>query len=148
MKKISLLNSLIYGNKAIVICISFTIATLLDLVICTAQGITDISYWHLATRFVLCTLIVLSLYIFKLFENLPLYVMLFIHFAISILIMLTGVWITSFYSDIHPNAYIDAATTIVYIYPVIIVGGVSFDWLRTARVNRLLKKRLEEKHHK
>ena len=148
MKKISLLNSLIYGNKAIVICISFTIATLLDLVICTAQGITDISYWHLATRFVLCTLIVLSLYIFKLFENLPLYAMLFIHFAISILIMLTGVWITSLYSDIHPHAYIDAATTIVYIYPVIIVGGVSFDWLRTARVNRLLKKRLEEKHHK
>lgn len=144
MKKESLLHLLIYGNKAVVICIVFTIATILDMVVCVMFGIMDISYWHLGMRFLLCIFIVLSLYIFNLFDKLPIYVMLIIHFAISVLIMLTWVWITSFYDEVHPNAYRDAARTIVIIYPVIITGSIVIDGMRTAKANRILKKRFDE----
>ena len=144
MKKISLFHSLVYGNKSVVICVVFTLATLLDLILCVSIGIMDISYWHLGTRFLLCVLIILSLYIFKLFNNLPLYIMLAIHFVMAVLIMLAWVSITSLHREMHSNAYRDAVRTIVYIYPVIIVGSILLDWIRTAKVNRLLKKRLRE----
>ena len=145
MKRKSLFQSLIYGNKAIVICVSFTLATMIDLLICTMQGILEISYWHLGNRFLMCVLIVLSFYLFKLFDRLPLYAMLLIHFVIGILIMLGNVWVTSLYLEVHPNAYRDAVKTVLIIYPVIIVGCIAIDAVRTAKANRILKKRQNEK---
>lgn len=142
MNKKSLLHSFLYGNKAILLCIVFTISTMLDLTLCVYQGIADISYWHLGMRFILCALIVLSLYVFKFFENLPTYAILIIHFGLGLLIMLGSVWITSLYSEIHPHAYRDAARTIIMIYPIIILGCLVMDGIRTAKANRILKKRL------
>ena len=144
MKKVSLLHSLVFGNKALVICVAFTLATLIDLFICVSSGIMDISYWHLGMRLLLCTLVVLSLHIFRAFDRLPLLAMLVIHFFLSILIMLAWVWITSLFGEIHPHAYQDAARTVVIIYPVIIVGSLIIDGIRTVKANRILKARFQE----
>lgn len=140
MKRVSLLRSLVYGNKGIVLCVAFTLTTILDLLFSVLRGMTDISYWHLGTRFALCCSIALSLYIFKFFEKLPLHAILILHFGISILIMLGSVWITSLYSEIHPNAYRDGARTIIIVYPFIIVGGMVIDGIRTAKANQILKR--------
>ncbi len=144
MKKKSLLQSFVYGNKAIVFCIIFTIATLFDLILCVLQGIPDISYWHLGMRFYLCVFVALSFYLFRFFEKLPLLAILLIHFCICILIMLGDVWITGLFTELHPNAYRDAVRTIAMIYPVIILGCVVIDGFRTAKANRILKNAAKE----
>lgn len=144
MKRKSLFHSLIYGNKAVEMCIFFTVATMLDLLMCVSQGVMEISYWHLGMRFILCVCITLSFYVFMLFEKLPIYVMLIIHCGMSILIMVGWVWATSLFSEVHPNAYRDAVRTILMIYPVIILGCITLEGLKTAKANKILKERLEE----
>ena len=141
MKKKSMIHHLIYGNSAAVVCVLFTAATMMDLILCVSQGIRDISYWHLGDRFILCILVSLSFHVFKLFDKLPLYAMLIIHAGICILIMLGAVWITSLYTAVHPNAYRDAVRTIIIIYPAFILGCIIIDGFRTAKANRILKKR-------
>lgn len=148
MGKKNFLNSLIYGSKAVALCVTFTVATLLDMLLSFAQGITDISYAHLAIRFIPCVLIVLSLYIFKCFEKLPLYLMLVIHFAITLLIMLGSAWITGLFSELHSDAYYDAIRSVVITYPVIIITSIIADTIRTAKANRILRNRLSENHDK
>ena len=141
MKKKSMFYALIYGNKAIEICVFFTVATMVDLLACVPMGIIDISYWHLGMRFFLCVVISFSFYVFRIFDRLPLFVMLIIHCVMSILIMVCDVWVSSFFIEIHPHAYRDAVRTILYIYPVIIIGCVVIDGFRTAQANRILKER-------
>lgn len=146
MKKSSLIHLLIYGNKALVICVLFTLATMLDMILCSVQGIQEISYWHIGMRFVLTVMITLSFYLFKFFEKLPVYAILIMHCGIAVLTILTSVWITSWYTGIHPNAYRDAARTVFIIYPIIILGSIIIDTIRTARANRILKKRFNAKN--
>lgn len=139
MKK-SAFYSLVYGNRIDVICAFFTAGTMLDLILCVSQGILDISYWHLGMRLILCTFFSLSLMVFRHFERLSILMILLIHFFICILIMLLFVWVTSLYSEIHPNAYRDAVRTVFYFYPFIIVGGLIIDGVKTAKANRILRK--------
>lgn len=139
MKK-SVLYNMIYGNRAVSICVFFTIATILDLILCVSEGITDISYSHLGDRFILCVVASLSLMIFRRFEQFSLLVILLIHFFICILMMLLYVWTGSFYMEVHHDAYRDAVRTVFYIYPAIIIGGLIIDGYRTAKANRILKK--------
>ena len=139
MKK-SVLHNLIYGNRATTTCIFFTIATMIDLIMCVLIDILDISYWHLGMRFILCVGASLSLMVFRCFEKLSIRVVILIHFFVCILMMLFWAWTTSLYIELHPDAYSDAVRTVFIIYPVIIVGGLIIDGIKTAKVNRILKK--------
>jgi len=139
----SVLHNLVYGNRAIIVCVFFTIATMLDLILCVPQGILDTSFWHLGMRFILCICASLSLLVFRYFEKLSLPLILLIHCLISVLIMILFVWLTGLYTDLHPHAYRDGIRTVFIIYPVIIVGGLFIDATRTARANRILKRTLE-----
>jgi hypothetical protein len=88
----------------------------------------------------LCVAASLSLLVFRRFEKLPLFAALLIHFFVCIAMMVLYVFQGSFYMDVHPNAYRDAVRTIFYIYPVVIVGGLLIDGIKTARANFILKK--------
>ncbi len=143
MKKQSLLYSIVYGNKAVVACVIFTIATIIDLFLSvTLQGKADITYWHIGIRFLLCVMFVSSISIFKHFNKLPLYAVFGIHFFIALAIMIGFVWITGLFSELSPHAYIDACRTVFIIYPVLIIGCIIIDTTRTAKANRILKKSL------
>lgn len=139
-KPSSILYRLLYGNKAATICIVFSVATLLDMLLSVSDGIFEISYWQLADRFLLCSLAVLTLSIFKHFEKLPLCIMFLIHFFICISIMLIGAWVNGIFVELHPNAYRDSIRSVVIAYPIIIGGGLLFDVIKTARANRILRK--------
>jgi hypothetical protein len=141
MKK-NIFNSLVYGNTAVAICINFTVATIVDLLLCVLLGITDISYLHLWDRFILCTMISFSFNVFKLFENLSIFIMLIIHFFLSILIMISSVWFASFFIELHPDAYPDAIRTILIIYPIMIIIYIIFESFNTLKANKILKKHL------
>lgn len=142
MKK-SILNELIYGNRFDKICVFFTVATMLDLVLCVANGIYEISYRHLADRFVLCIGAALSLLVFRYFKNMALAAALAIHFFVCIIMMLLYVWTGSFFEVPHPDAYRDAVRTVFIIYPVIVISGLVIDAFRTAKANRILKSHLQ-----
>ena len=143
MKK-SVFDRLINGNVAVNICVFFTIATMLDLVLCVMHGVLEISYQHLADRFLLCSIAALTLLVFRFFEKLSMLVIFIIHFIICLIMMVLWVWIGSFYMEVHPNAYRDAVRTVFYIYPVIIIGGLIIDAIRTAKANRILRKSSHE----
>ena len=137
--KTSFFDRLIRQNVLINICAFFTLATMLDLILCVAQGVIDTSFWHLGMRFILCACVALSLLVFRHFENLSLLAMLLIHFLICILIIILAVWITGFYAELSPNAYRDAVRTILIAYPVLIVCGLVVDGVKTMKANRILK---------
>ena len=147
-KSHSLLNSFVFGNKLVIICVVFTMSTLVDMLLCQLfYNMDSITFWHLWNRFLLCVMVIYSLNIFKYFEKLSLFMMLIIHFFISIFIMLTWVWASSFYlEDIHPNAYLDAVRTVFIIYPIIIIGCILYDIIHTNMINRMLTKRHLEKN--
>jgi len=136
----TILNKLIYGNRLVLVCVIFTITTMLDLILCVPQGIMEITYKHLADRFILCLGAALSLMVFRYFKNLPLYCAIIIHFFVCILMMLLYFFSATFYMEIHPNAYRDAVRTIFYAYPPIVIGGLVIDAIRTIKANRILRK--------
>ena len=143
MKK-SIFIKMLYANPAINICIFFTVATMLDLILNVVNGITHDTYLHLGMRFIICSAIALSLMLFRYFEKLSLLAVLFIHAFICILIMLLSTWIWSFFIEVHPNSYRDAVRTIFIIYPVMIVGIVLIDAVQTFRANRILKMNIQK----
>jgi hypothetical protein len=116
---------------------------MLDLVLCVANGIYDISYRHLGDRFILCIGAALSLLVFRYFRSMPLAASLAIHFFACIIMMLLYVWTGSFFEEPHPDAYRDAVRTVFIIYPVIIISGLVIDVFRTAKANRILKSYLQ-----
>ena len=138
--KQSLFQRMVYGNVAINICVYFTISTILDLILSSLQGVSETSYWHLGMRLILCAGAALTLLIFRYFEKLSTLIMFALHFAICILMMIVWTWISSFFVELHPSAYYYAVRTIVIIYPLIILGGLLIDGIKTAKANRILKK--------
>ena len=141
----SMFSKMLFANPAINICVFFTIATMLDLILNVASGITHDTYLHLGMRFIICSAIALSLMLFRYFEKLSLLVVLFIHAFICIVIMVLTTWIGSFFAVTHPNAYGDAVRTIFIVYPFIIVGSVLIDGVQTLRANRILKMNMQVK---
>jgi hypothetical protein len=139
VNKKSVFDYLIYGNRAVLVCILFTIATMLDLVLCVLQGFADITYKHLLDRFILCTLASLTLLVFRRFEKLSMLAILIIHFFICIIMMLLYAWSGTLYMELHPDAYRDAVRTVFIVYPFIIGGGLIIDGIRTAKANRILR---------
>ena len=140
MKK-SIFYRLIYGNRAMLVCLFFTIATMLDLILSVfVAGVYEDTYGHLATRFILCVLASLSLIIFRYFPKLSLLIVFIMHFLITLITQIFYTWISGFFIDLHPDAYRDMIRTILIIYPILMIGCAMLDFFQTARVNQILKK--------
>jgi len=137
--KQSIFQRMVYGNVGINICVYFTIVTMLDLVLSSLQGVWETSYWHLGMRLILCAGAALTLFVFRCFKQLSILVVLALHFSTCILMMILWTWINGFFMELHPDAYFYAVRTIVIAYPVVIVGALIIDGIRTAKANRILK---------
>jgi hypothetical protein len=90
--------------------------------------------------FILCVIASLTLLVFRHFERWSWLAIFLIHATLCIIMMVSWVWIGSFMTEPHPDAYRDAVRTVFIIYPVIIAGGLLIDGVRTAKANRILKK--------
>jgi len=141
MKK-SIFHQLIHGNRLVLICILFTVATMLDLILSIMAGVYENTYLHLANRFILCVLASFGLLVFKYFPKLPLVAVFSVHFLITLATQLLDTWIFGFFIELHPDAYFYAVRTVFIIYPVVVIGSLIIDFLQTMRANRILKKNL------
>ena len=133
----TLLHRLIHMSRFVFICIMFTVATLLDLVlVLVIVGDVGTSYQHLADRFILCVLTSLSLLVFRYFKKLPFVAVVGIHFGVCILLFVLYTWVNSFFVEPHPRAYFYIIRTIIIIYPVVAIGCILID-----RIEKLFAKR-------
>jgi hypothetical protein len=133
---------MLYGNVLVNICVFFTIATTLDLILSVSMGIYTDTYLHLGSRLLICTAVSFSLLIFRFFEKISLLPILLLHAIICMFIQVLDVWIGSFFMELDPNAYRDAIRTVFIFYPVIIVGCLLADGYQTMKANRILKKNI------
>ena len=118
-----IIHRLLRINPLIMICITFTVATIFDTALTLAAfGDVGTTYAHLITRLILCTFISLSLLVFRLFKRLPLLAILGIHFAALMGFAALYVWISGFFLELHPDAmfYMLRSILIVYI-PIALV---------------------------
>lgn len=138
--KKTLIETLIRGNKFVITCVVFVIATAIDCISCLIQGYEQTSFEHLISRFVICAIPIFSLFIFKHFEKLPLYIVLFFHYVITCAFVMAGVFVLSFFEELHPDAYVDYFRSFTMMYAIVYFGVVFIDFLRTFRANSELKK--------
>jgi len=134
----TLLRRLTGMNTLILICVTFTIATVLDLLV-TVISVGDVgtNYVHLGTRIILCTFVSVSLLVFRYFKKLPLTLMVGIHFLLILLFAILYVWISGFLIDQHPRAMFYMIRSVFIVYPLIIGVCIVFDCiLKTRRKGR------------
>jgi len=133
----SFIHKVLYTNPLILICIAFTIVTVIDLVLTVfTLGDVGTSYHHLGGRLILCTFVSVSLLVFR-FKKLP-YVLLFsIHFITFLLFAVFYVWLNSFFVAQHPDAMKDMSRTVFITYPPIAGGIVLIDYIQKRMKRRL-----------
>lgn len=125
------INRLIYANTFLWICVTFTIATIFDMVL--TVGITGdfygTNYLHLATRLAICVFVSCSLLVFRFFKKLPFAATIGIHFLSVILFVVLYVWISGFFIEQHPRAMFYMVRSILMVYPFIGAGLVIADFI-------------------
>jgi len=136
----NVLSRLIDTKKIPLTCILFTAATAADMAISLPAGITETSFFRLASRFVLCLIPVTALELFRRMERLPVFVICVFHFALSCCASIAWVWVTGRFAELHPDAYRDVFFSFSAMYAAVNLAVICFDAVRTARANRELAK--------
>ena len=141
MKKNNIVVQLFEGNKFVLVCVFFTLATIVDIVLSTINGFEQyITFKHLIDRLLICTAPILPLIIFNYFEKLSVWALFPIHYAISCAAAMLYIFVQSFIWEIHNNAYIDIFRSYTMMYIIVVAGAMIIDLCRTAKANRYLKK--------
>ena len=133
----SFVRKVLYTNPLILTCITFTIVTVIDLVLTVfTLGDDGTTYHHLGSRLILCTFVSVSLLVFR-FKKIPIVLLFSIHFIAFLLFAVFYVWLNSFFVEQHPDAMKDIIRTVFITYPPIAGGIILIDYLqkRMKRVN-------------
>jgi len=130
------IHRLLHINPLIMICITFTIATIFDTILTVAAfGDVGTTYAHLITRLILCTFISLSLLVFRLFKRLRLPAILGIHFAALMGFTALYVWLSDFFLELHPDAMFYMLRSILIVYIPIAMVCIILDIIAKKRRN-------------
>ena len=130
----TLLRRLFHMNTLILICVTFTIATMLDLLLTViASGDAGTTYVHLGTRLILCTFVSVSLLVFRYFKKLPFALIMGIHFLLLFLFAALYVWITGLFIQPHPRAMFYMVRSILIVYPLIAGACIALDCILKVR---------------
>jgi hypothetical protein len=127
--------------------VTFTIATLLDLVLTVATfGDIGTTYQHLGTRFIISVFVSVSLLVFRYFKKLPFVLAMGIHFLVILLFSVLYVWVIGFFTEQHPRAMFYMVRSVLIVYPLIAVGCIVLDCifkiLRKRKAKQVLDKEM------
>ena len=126
----AIIQRILNTNTLILICITFTIATLLDLILTVATvGDVGTTYVHLGSRLIICTFVSVSVLVFRYLKKLHLAFILGIHFLFLILFVVMYTWIIGFFIEQHPNAMFYMVRSVVIVYPVVAVVCIVIDFV-------------------
>ena len=124
----TLIRRLLATNTLILICITFTATTLLDLILTViAFGDVGTSYVHLGSRLVICAFVCVSLLVFRYLKQLHLVLLLGIHFLLTLLFVVLYTWIIGFFIEQHPDAMFYMVRSILIVYPIIAIVCIAID---------------------
>lgn len=126
------MHKIIHTNTFVLICITFTVATLFDLIFSVAitGDFYGTDYLHIGTRFILCTFVSVSLLVFRYFKRLPHIAVIGIHFLVVIIFTVLYVWITSFFIEQHPRAMFYMVRSVLIVYPIIATGFLLYRFIQ------------------
>ena len=128
---------LVYANTFILICVAFTVATLIDLAgTVILVGDVGTTYAHLGTRLILCIFAAVSLLVFRHFKKLPFVFIMGIHFLVFLLFTVLYVWITGFFTEQHPRAMFYMVRSVLIVYPLIAIVCIIIDKLVRRRTSK------------
>ena len=130
----TLVRRILNTNTLILICITFTIATLLDLIL-TVVTVGDVgtTYVHLGSRFAICAFVSVSLLVFRHFNKRHLAILMGIHFLLTLLFVALYTWVIGFFIEQHPDAMFYMIRSIVIVYPVAAIVCIVIDFVMRAR---------------
>ena len=86
----------------------------------------DTSYPHLATRFVICTFVAISLLVFRI-KKLPFYAMLLVHFAALVLFAVLLVLGIGLFAEQDSRAMFYMVRSVIIVYAFVAVGLIIVD---------------------
>ena len=134
------LRRLLYTNTLIVICVIFTVATVLDLTITVISfGDVGTTYTHLGSRLILCIFGAISLLVFRYFKKCPFALILCIHFLLILFFAVIYIKISGIFIEQHPRAMFYMIRSVLIIYPVIAVSCIIIDRILNTRRNKRTK---------
>lgn len=119
----------------VLVCVTFTLVTLLDVALSMPSGGTT-SYEHLVTRMVIVTLSIASLLVFRILRRRHLAISFAVHAVACVGIMLLATFVSGQFVELHPDAYRDAAMSMVLVYPPIVLGVVAWGVVARGRAGR------------
>jgi len=103
---------MIVKNKFSIICIIFTVITIVSSALNLVKGSTMDSHLHLLARFALCSIGIGSLFIFEWLKNKSIYFVQMVHYFCTLGLVLIFVWSTQIIEPLSKNAYRDVFLTI------------------------------------
>ncbi len=111
--------NLSWKNVLILICVVYTLLTITSSAYALLVGITTDTHFHLLMRFAVTTIGIGSILIFNLFPSWPLWAMFALHYIPTMGAILGLVGVSSFFIELHPNAYRDIFFNFTVVYLVI-----------------------------
>lgn len=109
-------------NVLILICIAYTILTVVSSSLGLLQGQSTDTHLHIIMRFVVTSLGILSILIFNLFPSWPLAAIYGLHYAVTMGAIFLLIRTSGYFIDLHPNAFRDIFLNFTAVYiPVSLV---------------------------
>lgn len=106
-----------FREMLIYICVSYTIISLIDAILCVSHGIYQLSATNTFNQFLFSALAIVILYSHNLFEKLSPLTMVIIQYVLAMGSAFLIIYIQSFFIELHPDGYRDIfiSFTIFYI---------------------------------
>ncbi|WP_241078428.1 DUF6608 family protein [Natranaerofaba carboxydovora] len=106
-------------STLILICVVYTLLTITSSGYALLVGITTATHFHLLARFAVTAIGIGSILMFNLFPRWPLWVMFALHYTATMGIIFLLMWVSSFFIELHPDAYRDIFFNFTPIYLLI-----------------------------
>jgi hypothetical protein len=111
-----------WKSALMLICIAYTLLTIISSSYALLSGTTTETHFHLLARFVVTAIGVGSILMFNLLPRWPLWAMFAIHYAATMGIIFGLVWVSGYFVELHPDAYRDIFLNFTPIYVLIAAG--------------------------
>lgn len=120
-------------KSLIYFCVIFTITTLVSSVLQLYRGqITDTNA-HIIDRGVIILIAIITITLFSKIKLKNKMISYLTSYSISMLIVFTYVWISSFWEELHPNAYRDIFLNFTIVYILVIIAITIIDYLKNKK---------------
>ena len=148
-KKRHSFHGLFEGNKVVLMCVLFTVNTVITAISSSLRGeIVNLTIEFVSWNLLYLTAPILPLVIFqRLWESRRiqekdylLWTGISLHFVISCGLILLYTFILSFFEPLTQNIYVITVLNYIVGYAIIFCGAVIIDLLKTASLNRCLQK--------